>query len=110
MKELVEDAVASIVCLVESKLDVANQFDILQILGPRFDGFIFLPAVHTCGGIIFAWQSSSVQVQSYRIDSFSVSAHISLVNGASWWHTAHFSVWSHTGGRQDCIPRRITLS
>lgn len=41
---------------------------------------------------------SSVQVQSYRIDSFSVSAHISLVNGASWWHTGtpHTSVYGPT--------------
>lgn len=66
VKALVEDAGASIVYLVESKLDVVNQFDILQILGPCFDGFIFLPAVHTCGGIIFAWQSSSVVRYRFR--------------------------------------------
>lgn len=64
----------AVVCLVESKLNSVSSFDINSILGPRFDGFDYLPAVVTRGGIVIAWQSSRVSLDSFSARSFSMSS------------------------------------
>jgi hypothetical protein len=50
----VGDARASVVCVSESKLHSVTAFDIVECFGPRFDGFAYLPAVGTAGGVIVA--------------------------------------------------------
>jgi hypothetical protein len=52
VKRVVEDTMAASVCVMESKLDVVNQFVINECFGARFDGYVYLPAVGTAGGII----------------------------------------------------------
>jgi hypothetical protein len=47
VKIAVEEARASVVCLSESKLQSVTPFVIHECLGPRFDGFEYLPAVGT---------------------------------------------------------------
>jgi hypothetical protein len=60
---------AAIVCVMESKLDVVNRFVINECFGARFDGYVYLPAVGTAGGIIVTWQSPDVQVLGTRVRS-----------------------------------------
>jgi hypothetical protein len=48
---------ASVMCVSESKLQRVSAFDIVECFGPRFDGFVYLPAVGTAGGVIVAWMS-----------------------------------------------------
>jgi hypothetical protein len=69
----VADAVASVVCVSESKLQSVTAFDIVECFGPRFDGFAYLPALGTAGGVIIAWCSDDVAVLATRTDQFSVS-------------------------------------
>ena len=40
----------NLVCLQETKMDVMDQFTVMQCLGPSFDGFSYLPAEETRGG------------------------------------------------------------
>jgi hypothetical protein len=49
VRDLVQSERLSLVCLEETKLDVINDFDVMQILGPGFD-YVYLPTVHTRGG------------------------------------------------------------
>jgi hypothetical protein len=58
------DSGAIFVVLSESKLCSINSFDVMEILGPRFDGFEYLPALGTCGGILVAWQSDKIIADS----------------------------------------------
>jgi exonuclease III len=80
----VEDAAASIVCIVESKLASVDIYAITRILGPRFDKFVALPATNTAGGIIVAWQDCRVQVLSSQINSFSVTIELCFPGGEPW--------------------------
>ena len=84
VRAVVEDASASIVCMVESKLANVDRFTVMGLLGPNFDGFAVLPAINTAGGIIVAWQSSRVQVSHTRVDSFSVTISLRLDGGEPW--------------------------
>jgi hypothetical protein len=40
------------VCFHETKVEDIDSFFLLQCLGPNFDGFAFLPAEETRGGIL----------------------------------------------------------
>lgn len=54
VRAMVDESNASVVCLSESKLALVDQFTISRILGPRYDAFVYLPAINTRGGIIVA--------------------------------------------------------
>jgi hypothetical protein len=76
------------VCVSESKLQSVNAFDVVECFGPRFDGFAYLPAVGTAGGVLVAWVSEEVRVSQNRVDNFSVSVELSVRGGAAWWISA----------------------
>jgi hypothetical protein len=87
----VGDADASVVCVSESKLQSVTSFDIVECFGPRFDGFIYLPALGSAGGVIISWCSDDVKVLASREDRFSLSVKLSHASGhpgAEWWLTA----------------------
>lgn len=84
VRVVVENASASVVCLIETKLEGVDQSRISAMLGTRFDGFVALPATGTAGGIIMAWDSSVVSVPAFRIDTFSVTAELSFADGSQW--------------------------
>jgi hypothetical protein len=69
----VGQAAASVVCASESKLETILRYVVSESFGPRFDGFAYLPAVGTAGGVVLAWCSEDVRVLSSRVDGFSVS-------------------------------------
>jgi hypothetical protein len=57
VKAAVEDAMASIVCVSESKLHLVTPFIVMESFGAHFDGFVYVPAIGTAGGIVIAWNS-----------------------------------------------------
>jgi hypothetical protein len=69
----------------ESKLHSVNAFDIVECFGPCFDGFVYLPAVGTAGGVIVAWCTDDVEVLASGTDQFSVSVQLSRAGGAAGW-------------------------
>lgn len=58
VREFVASVKVNLVCLQETKLDVIGQFVVMQCLGPSFDGFAYLPAEETCGGVLLAWDTT----------------------------------------------------
>jgi hypothetical protein len=57
VRELLDSLSVNLVCFQETKLNVIDRFVVNQCLGPSFDGFDYLPAEETRGGILLAWNS-----------------------------------------------------
>ena len=66
----------NLVCLQETKLDVIDQFTVMQCLGPSFDGFSDLPAVEMRGGILLAWDSTILAVDLINLDHNSLMGYV----------------------------------
>jgi hypothetical protein len=85
IRELVRGEHIPFICLQETKMDVISDFDLLQILGPPFDYF-YLPAIHTCGGILVAWRSAAWVLSNTSSCQFLVSAKVCYaLGGPKWW-------------------------
>jgi mannosylglycoprotein endo-beta-mannosidase len=74
-----------LVCFQESKLDSVNTAIIAETLGPAFDGFLYLPADDTRGGIILAWRSDALAVTAGHIGDFSISAEVRSLADNKFW-------------------------
>ena len=75
----------SLVCFQESKLALVNDTVVRETLGPAFDGFDFLPAEGTRGGILLAWTSDMLRVTNIQKEEFMISAQVlSLAEGKEW--------------------------
>lgn len=85
LRDFVDSSRPAILCIQESKLDVVDQFIILQCCGPAYDGFAYLPAVGTRGGIILAWDSSVVGISNYVCDTNFITSYVAPLDGAPWW-------------------------
>jgi hypothetical protein len=77
----------SIVCFQETKVDVLDNFFVMQCLGPSFDGYVYLPAVDTRGGILLAWDSSIVQIERVSYDAHAITGEVTTRDNESWWLT-----------------------
>jgi hypothetical protein len=69
----------------ETKLAVVSLSIVMETLGADFDAYFCLPADATRGGIIVAWKSGMVQLDSAHIDTNSVTARVNPSGGAPWW-------------------------
>ena len=78
---------ASILCMQETKLAVVSLSIVMETLGADFDAYFCLPAIDTRGGIIVAWKSRVVQLDSAHVDLNSVTAKVTPTGGAPWWLT-----------------------
>lgn len=75
----------SLVCLQESKMELLDAAVVCETLGPAFDGFDFLPAEGTRGGILMAWKSDKLRLSNIQKDEFMISAQVlSLEDGKEW--------------------------
>jgi hypothetical protein len=82
--ELVTAKCPTFVCLQETKLNVFNDCDMLQLLRHNFD-YAFLPSVQTQGDILIAWSVSIVSTGSY-----SVTAKVRQNGGGPKWCLTSF--------------------
>ena len=73
------------VCLQETKLDVMDQYMMMQCIGPSYDGFAYLPAINTCGGIVLAWDSTVLEVDTILTDAHSLTGLVHNKDGFKWW-------------------------
>jgi exonuclease III len=71
----------------ETKLSDVSPSIVIETLGADFDAYFCLPATDTRGGIIVAWKSRMVQLDSAHIDVNSVTARVTPPEGAPWWLT-----------------------
>ncbi|KAM3368793.1 hypothetical protein ACQJBY_016988 [Aegilops geniculata] len=56
VRSVITAAAPSIVCLQETKLATVTDSIVLDMLGPLFEDYFFLPATGTRGGILLAWR------------------------------------------------------
>ena len=85
LREFVDTVHVAILCILESKLERVDQFTIMQCLGPSFDGFAYLPAIETRGGVILAWKSSDLEVEAIQIDTNFLTGRVRTKTGDPWW-------------------------
>jgi hypothetical protein len=58
---------------------------VVETLGPAFDGFSFIPADETRGGILIAWKSSDLAVVTSNLAEFSLTVEVrSLADDKRW--------------------------
>ena len=84
LRSVIDEAAASVVCILESKLEVVDQRVITSLLGLQFDVYVALLAQGTAGRIIVAWDSSVLMVPAFRIDQFSVMIEMAFGSGNQW--------------------------
>jgi exonuclease III len=75
----------NIVCFQETKLDVIDDFTVLQSLGPSFDEYMYLPAVQTRGGILLAWDTSVIELENFSFDTYAIMAEVKTRDNNRWW-------------------------
>jgi exonuclease III len=77
----------NIVCFQETKLDVVDDFIVIQCLGPSFDRYVDLPAIDTRGGILLAWDSTVIEIANVSFDSYAITGEVTTKDGNLWWIT-----------------------
>ena len=100
MAKVVQEAGASFVCFQETKLSAVTLNLIKECAGPSFDGFYFLPADGTRGGVLVAWNSRDLRVSNPHVMEFSVTVHVqgSDDSNPGWWFTGVY-------GPQDVVAK-----
>ena len=85
LREFVGSIHTAIICILETKLEVVDQFVIMQCLGPSYDGFAYLPALATRGGIFVAWDSSKASITNTMNDTNFTMGYVTPKEGVPWW-------------------------
>ena len=83
LREFVESVRVTIICIFETKLESVDQFVIMQCVGPAYDGFLYLPASDTRGGIFVAWDSTKMQLTNFANDTNFTTSYVSPLEGPS---------------------------
>jgi hypothetical protein len=87
VRELTNSLSVNLVCFQETKMNVIDRFTIIQCLGPSFDGFDYLPAEETRGGILLAWKTSAMTITNISKDSFAITGEVHAPGREPWWIT-----------------------
>jgi hypothetical protein len=87
VRELVCSLRVNLVCLQETKLAAFDRFTVNQCLGPSFDGFTFLPAIETRGGILLAWNSEILEITNISLDTYAITGEVHSKDNCVWWTT-----------------------
>ena len=77
----------NLVCFQETKMDVMDQYALMQCLGPSFDGFAYVPVVDTCGGILLEWDVSVLKVENIMLNTNFLTGRVHAKMGEPWWIT-----------------------
>jgi exonuclease III len=85
VREFLATIRVNIVCLQETKLNVIDDFVIMQCLGPSFDGYVYLPADDTRGGILLAWDTSMIEIAHISFDTYAITGEVKTKDNNRWW-------------------------
>jgi exonuclease III len=87
VREFVSELHVNLVCFQETKLDVIDDFTVMQCLGPSFDGYAYLPALGTRGGILLAWDKTQIDISNISLDSYAITGEVRTRDDNRWWIT-----------------------
>ena len=88
VREFVVESKVNLVCLQETKIDVFDPFLVMQCIGPSFDGFAYLPALDTRGGILLRWNNMYLAINNITHDTNFLSGLVHSKDGSEWWLSA----------------------
>lgn len=84
VREFVATVRVNLVCFQETKLDIMDQFTIMQCPGPSFDGFAYLLVDGTRGEVLIAWKSSVLEMDAIQFDANFVTGQLHTKVGEPW--------------------------
>lgn len=87
MSHVVNAAKPSVVCFQETKMEHVTVEVVAQCLGNKFETFYFLPSIGTRGGILLAWDASTVSLSRPHYTDNTLTALVKPVEGREWWIT-----------------------
>jgi hypothetical protein len=87
VRALVDSLKVNLDCLQETKLAVIDRFIVNQCLRPSFDGFKYLQAEETRGGILLAWNSAVLTVANVPYGSYAITGEVYSTDNQVWWIT-----------------------
>ena len=108
LRGFVDSVRAAIVCILETKLEVVDIYVILQCMGPNYDGFTYLPASETRGGIFVAWDTTRVRLTNYVNDSHCITAYVSPIEGTPWWLIVVYGPQEDDHGSQPILDQHAS--
>ena len=88
VREFVITVKVNLACFQETKMDVMDQYIVMQCLGPSLDGFAYLPAVEMRGGILLGWDTTRLSVDCIQLDPNFLTGKVHqmmAMNGGSQW-------------------------
>lgn len=88
LREFVDSVRVAIICILETKLEVVDQYVILQCMRPNYDGFTYLPTSDTRVGIFVVWDSTQVQLTNFFNHTNFITRFTSPKEGTPWWLSA----------------------
>lgn len=95
ISQVVQSVNPSIVCFQETKMEVVSPEVVRHCLGNRLENFIYLPAVGTRGGILIAWDATTVLVSNPHRTTNTLTALVKPMVGAEWWLTGVYGPQSN---------------
>lgn len=85
IRSLIATSDASVVCLQETKMELISSSIVLEVLGPEFNGYLYLPAEGTRGGIVLAWKSRVVTISDPMLTTNILTARVAAPECTPWW-------------------------
>jgi hypothetical protein len=64
-------------------------------MGPSFDGYVYVLAEDTRGGILLAWDSSVLKVDRTSLDPHAITAEVIPRDNNRWWPTTVYGPQSN---------------
>jgi hypothetical protein len=104
VRKLVSSSRVDVVCLQETKMEDISHIMVLQMLGPTFGSYKFLPSVGASGGIFVVWHDRLASSGNFRIDAHSVSIQFNPGEGLPWWLTCVYAPPPPRLSEQDPVP------
>lgn len=95
LREFADSLHAAIFCIQETKLAVIDQYTIMECFGSSYDGFVYLPACETKGGVIITWNSSMLQISNLVNDTNFIMGYVSPSEGG---------LQTPRGSGEDAVP------
>jgi hypothetical protein len=76
-------------------LNVIDDFIVMQCLVPSFDGYVYVPAEDTRGGILLAWDTSVLEVDRVSLDPHAITVEVIPRDNNRWWLTTVYGPQSN---------------
>ena len=85
VRNKVEESMASVVCLQETKMECIDSMTVRNFCPSRFDSFVFSPSVGASGGIVVLWNSSVLSGRLMEAKHFGIIVQFTSKHNNEVW-------------------------